>query len=516
MTATLESPVQLVHADVWGVYLRRSVADDDAGVLRHRKRGARFCEENGYAPKFYVDNDRPASEGSARREGFDEMLADIASGVLRGVWVFEQSRLTRDTDESSRFMRLVKKHRVLVAVKERVYDLTRATDRHTFRADANDATMEVERTSERLAEMFDDVINTEGRSWWPCRPFGFNMSTTDDDGERVAPTLNKDEAQLIEHAYKDVLRGRSMRAIAREWNDRGVRTPTRRIKATRNNSVTVPAHNVGGIAWTGNAIRRLLLNPRNAGLRERLHTEKRSGQRIITKREILAVRAEWPPIVSEELYYGVAAILQSQQRGPNSYTRKYLLTGLAICGKCHKNVGSIIQRGRASYACPHCHGITRSMADVDRFVRKVVCNRLTRDDAKDLCRRDDVDAERIAEVEERITALTKIRKSLREQARAAAKRGDALDVAECEDEIAATNKDIDELKASITAPARAEVLEDAIDADDPAQYFLAAPLDRQRAMINELGTITIMPGQPPRGGFKSRFIVVTGELLGGI
>jgi Recombinase len=46
-----------------------------------------------------------------------------------------------------------------------------------------------------------------------------------------------------------VLRGESLRSIAMDWNERGIKT-------------------VGGVTWQGSMIRRVLMSPRIAGLKE--------------------------------------------------------------------------------------------------------------------------------------------------------------------------------------------------------------------------------------------------------
>jgi site-specific DNA recombinase len=64
-------------------------------------------------------------------------------------------------------------------------------------------------------------------------------------GEELEPA----EAEAIKEAATRVLRGESLRSIAMDWNERGIKT-------------------LGGRKWQGSLIRRVLMSPRIAGLKD--------------------------------------------------------------------------------------------------------------------------------------------------------------------------------------------------------------------------------------------------------
>jgi Recombinase len=80
----------------------------------------------------------------------------------------------------------------------------------------------------------------KGKGWGP-RAFGYN-------GDHEDPALVINEADAVREAYHDFLAGESLYAIAVQWNDAGFRTNK-------------------GNEWEGTTIKRLLANPRYAGLR---------------------------------------------------------------------------------------------------------------------------------------------------------------------------------------------------------------------------------------------------------
>jgi hypothetical protein len=81
----------------------------------------------------------------------------------------------------------------------------------------------------------------------------------------VGEELDPAEKELIEEAATRVLRGESLRRITMDWNERCVKT-------------------VGGGTWQGSMIRRVLMSPRIAGLKEHRGeiVARPSGQRSLT------------------------------------------------------------------------------------------------------------------------------------------------------------------------------------------------------------------------------------------
>ena len=73
----------------------------------------------------------------------------------------------------------------------------------------------------------------------------------DDDGEPVKGILRlrQAEADALAQAHRDVLDGATLGSICRDWNARGITTPT-------------------GKQWRGGELWRVLKRPRNAGLME--------------------------------------------------------------------------------------------------------------------------------------------------------------------------------------------------------------------------------------------------------
>lgn len=479
-----------------GIYLRISYDRNhtELGVDRQLEDCMRRCERLGGEPVIYRDNDRSASKyrkANVRREAYDQLIADMQSGALDAVIAWDTDRLFRELIEAEKFIDLADEKHIELATVGGDYDLSNPNDRLRLRMEASVAAHYVENMSKKQKRAILQRAEM-GRAWWPHRPFGYTMPATGrrpEDYQR--PTLVRKEANAIRAAYKAVLAGVSLRSIARGWNAKGLSTPTKDSGGSTR----------GGKPWTGNAVRAVLMSPRNAGLRA--YAPKGSNGKI-GPQEIVG-QGDWPAIVTEDLWRGVAAKLSDPARSTNggNTARKYLLSGLALCGKCGAKLGSHIpfQTKRPVYACKKCNGVRRSVADVDRWVIGRVIDLLSDADAVELLvRREHLDvAELVAEAQA-------LEAQQNELANLFAER--KIKAAQLATGTANLEKQIAEVRSRMRDADKARVLDGVIGVKDVRAKFDRLGLDRQRAMIGLLYGITIHPGQAPRRPFDKDLVKV--------
>ncbi len=462
-----------------GVYLRISddPGNDELGVQRQEKWARRFCEDYNFDPVIFRDNDCSATNGKARPR-YEDMLAAVERGELRAVAAWGQDRLCRVPAEFEVFRSLAKANSVLFATRNGIKNLARAADCFNARNEVNAASYEIEQMVERMKEAFVQLAD-DGRPWWPQRPFGYTMPKRGENrGEWVAPQPVNAEADAIAKAYEDVQAGRSLKDVARQWNTAGILTPK-------------------GNQWNGMAVRALLLNCRNAGLRS-------------YRGEIIG-KANWQPIVTEQVYRAVESMLSDPARltpGAGFATgRKHLLSGIATCSECGAGLTSAPapRPGQSPrYACKNtgCLKTKRSMADVDALVIAHLVDVLADSrNVEAMTRRKDVD----------VAALVARLKEIDSDRNAAAKMVGAKQITLSQ--LAVINADYDAEVADINTQmrdaAKHAVLHRFIGADDVEAVFDAMTLDEQRAVVKLLVTITVHPGQAPRRPFDPNLVVVT-------
>jgi site-specific DNA recombinase len=435
------------------------------------------------------------------RPRYDALLAAVADGRLRAVAAWGQDRLCRKPGQFEEFRNIAKANSVLFATRSGIKNLARAADTFNARNEVNAAAYEVENMVERMIEKFEELAG-EGRAWWPRRPFGYTMPRRGEKrGQWYPPELVKREADAIRQAYADVRAGRSLKAIAREWNSAGLRTPATPGCECEPAPDEFPCNTCNrkrrampdGTQWSGMAIRQLLLAPRNAAQRT-YHGE-------------IVGEADWPAIVSEQVWRGAVSKLTDPARltpgGGFSAPRKYLLSGIATCSECKHTLSSMSPSNSPNlvYACknPGCLKVRRRMSDVDAWVTAHIVTALTRDI-------DVLTARRDVDTTDLLARLQEIEGDKNQAAAMVASKQITLS------QLAIINADYDrevtEIQARMRDSEKIAVLEDFIGVSDVAAKFDSIGLDRRRAVINLLCTVTVHPGQAARRPFNEELVKV--------
>jgi DNA invertase Pin-like site-specific DNA recombinase len=443
------------------VYLRQSRDTNGTGlaVARQREDCLKLCGDRGWETVEYVDNDTSASTGK-RRAAYERMLKDIQAGKLDAVVAWDLDRLHRRPIELEHFIDLADQHHLALATVSGDTDLGTDNGRLFARIKGAVAKAEVERKSARQRRAQLQAAERGLPAGGP-RAFGY---------ERDGITVRETEATALRQAYNSLLAGRSMVGIARDLDAAGFITG--RLGKPFNHS----------------AARAVLVNPRNAGLR--------------AYRGNIVGPAVWPPIVDEDTWRAAHALLtdSERQRGPGSSARKWLLGGLALCGRCDDGTTvKVTYRGERnakgdivrSYRCHKSPHLTREAGFCDWRVSERVIARLSRDDARDLLIDDD---------REDLTALRTEQSTLRmrlDQLAEAFSDG-ALTASQLRSGTERLRARLGDIEARMVHIDRAPLLADLVTADDVRKAWQGAGLHRQRAIIDLLYTVTLLPRPPGR------------------
>jgi DNA invertase Pin-like site-specific DNA recombinase len=444
-----------------GVYLRQSRDQNATGlaVARQREDCLRLCRDRGWTPTEYVDNDISAYSGK-KRPAYERMLTDIEAGNLDAVVVWDLDRLHRRPIELEYFIDLADTHRLALATVSGDTDLGTDSGRLFARIKGAVARSEGERKSARQRRAQLQAAERGLPAGGP-RAFGY---------ERDGLTVREPEAKALRSAYASLLAGRSMVGIARDLDAAGFITA--RLGKRFNHS----------------AARAVLVNPRNAGLR--------------AYRGDIKGKAQWPAIVDEDTWRTANAMLtdSERRRGPGSSARKWLLSGLALCGRCDDGETTVKVtyreadangRNVRAYRCHKSSHLTREASFCDWRVTERVIARLSRDDARDLLIDDD--REDLAELRVSQTTLRVRLDQLAEQF-----ADGTLTAAQLKAGTERLRTRLADLETRMVHIDRAPLLADLVTASDVRKAWEAAGLDRQRAIIDLLYTVTLLPRGPGR------------------
>ncbi|MGH3304371.1 MAG: recombinase family protein [Streptosporangiaceae bacterium] len=412
----------------------------------------------------------PRSAGRLR-PGYAEALRLVDSRAVDVVLCWRWDRFIREPLDLEYLIPRFDKAGVRFAEADGVIDLGTDSGRLAARILVAVAKAEQERKSERQKLANEAAALAGKRRLGTPRPFGY----CDD---HVTP--HPQEGPAVAAACRVLLGGGTLSGVMREWTAAGL----------------TPAQSQTG-RWSRQSIRTILLNPRVAGL------SAYRGQ--------IVGAGQWQPLVSEETWRAVRAILEDPARKPPRGVRT-LLGGLARCPCGNVVTGMPSHTGHHIYRCAppgrstsftggH---VARRAAPVEDFIERAVIARLSRPDAADLLAPQEHGPD-VAGLREEAAA---IRATLQEMA---ADR--ALGLITRAQMIAATqrgNSRLGEIENALAEAARENVLAPLVAAHSAATAWEDLDLARKRAVIKTLMSITLgSPGRGTRRGFDPATVQIT-------
>lgn len=314
------------------IYCR--VSEDRTGsggsIDDQRKACEDFARENGIeVVEVFEDRSISAFSGKRRKE-WDQMLSRIPE--VTHILARHVDRLYRGIESYAQLVNLCRDNNVVIYPVQggEVIDPSKPDGklRGTLTAGLAEYESDVKRARARGRA---ERTLSEGRAVSGLRPFGFEIERTEEDkkqkrGGKYVPL--KREAEALRDAADEILRGRPMNAIRREWNNPG--------------RPGGPLLNTRGNPWDASGFRRMLVRPRNAGV-------------LLRERE--EVRDVYPEIIPYERWKRLCKLLEGRKREGHANKAATLGAGVVFCpcGKRVKTWG--VSPGRTGerkkvYRCP--------------------------------------------------------------------------------------------------------------------------------------------------------------------
>lgn len=430
--------------------ISRDLAKQGAGVDRQTEDIRKVAEQRGFElVGTFTDNDITAAGGKTR-PGFEAVLEALSAGAADVVIAWAWDRLCRSRRDSLRVIEVGQAaHATVALVRGTDLDMSTASGRLMADVYASFARNEIDAKSERQ-ERAGQQRAEQGRP--PGRrAFGYQQ-----DGS-VHPT----EGPVVTELFAMFLAGSTMVGLQKWLNDNGHTTAR-------------------GKAWGDTDVRQLLLNPRY--IAERVYR----GERVAA--------GNWPALVSAEVFAAVNARLNDPTRKAWQPARKYLGSGQFRCW-CGSLTSSSYANGGRVYVCRAQKHMQRIAEPVDEVVRQVIAARLRRPDVAELLS---------------ARQPTGVVAGLRAEALALHRRLEALPADYAEGHLtgqqvrAATARlqaKLADVEARLADAGRGTALAAISGGADLGAVWLDLPLDRQRAVLAELVTVTIERGRVGRGRF---------------
>ncbi|MFF2344240.1 recombinase family protein [Pseudarthrobacter sp. NPDC058119] len=443
------------------IYVRQS--KDSTGNAEAVDRQENACrllaQAKGWdAPRLFSDNDISATSGKTR-PAFEALLRDIENGSVQSVAVWHLDRLTRSIKDLQRVIDAGKTHRVNIACVQGVsLDLGDHTGIAVATIITAIAAMEAGHKGARQIEA-NKSRATKGKAFWTRRPFGYDRK----DGKVF---VVKAEAKAIRSGAKAVLAGATLQSVANEWNAAGLVT-TYYKKAAEGQEAE------SGKPWNVTSVRRLLLNPRYAG--RRIYNGDDIGD------------GEWPAILDAATSKDLEEYLTNKDRrtAPADLSAKYLLSGIAVCGKCGKPMFASPMGNRMVYRCFKGYCLSRRLELVDEVVIGALLLRLSQPEVVSKLTSADDDIRQMQR--------TLSEKRSRRDELAALLADGLLSPAAVREQSGRLTKEIDALEAEVARASMHDPVAALAAAEDVAQMWGETPLEDRRKIVRSFMDISILP-----------------------
>jgi DNA invertase Pin-like site-specific DNA recombinase len=347
-------------------------------VTMHLAECREYAHDEGIViAQEFVDNNRSASRFSTKSlPERDSMLLWLRQRPGRRFVVLstEVERLYRQSGEAAQFCEMARRTPLIVMSTDgETWDLTTANGEANFMGAVAKAQRESGKISERRRRR--ERKRAQDGGYWGTDPFGYHKVYEADlgGGRYYTGRLEIDprEAAAIREAARHLIAGGRLRRVVLDWNAAGITTRT-------------------GKPWTVPLLRGMLLNPRLNG--KRVHRPGDNWGRAPRTADGAVSDGLWDAILDDGTFAALQVVLTDPSRrtydGNNA--RKYLLVGLAYCGRCGARMktqkGRLMTDGTVArrYVCPDralggnlCTG--RSVPAVDEHVTQVVFNWLLPD-----------------------------------------------------------------------------------------------------------------------------------------
>ncbi len=329
------------------IYTRVSTvvqADEGMSLDFQAEIGVKRAKDLGFKHVLWNEGGKSSNhEGIDKRPVLSQVYSKILSGEIKHLFVFDQSRLSRNDDVSSAFRVACNRHGVTLYTKDGKYDLSNSTDQ--FMKKIMDAVAELDNAQRAERSRLGKLARVKQGHWLGGPPpFGYSV-------EKKHLVVNKEEAEWVKRIFTEYAN----------------QTPTIDIKVLLDSNGVKPRR--GGKGWAIGSIQALLRNTHYLGFWE--YNDKRSGE---------SVQVECPRILPSALWKKVEATKtrnKAKRASENPQKHFYMLTGVIRCAHCGKLMSGETRSnvGKQVYYCPKKlrDWVKTKIADEDKWKRGRAC-----------------------------------------------------------------------------------------------------------------------------------------------
>lgn len=297
-------------------------AEQGTSLESQRDLGIDKAKQLGFDYKVWDEGGRSSHHDDiAKRPQLNALYLAIKKGDVKHLWIYDQSRLSRNDQVASVFRYECNKNGVSLYTKDGFFDLTSPTDK--FLKQLLDAVAEFDNSTRAERTRLGKINRVRSGMWHGGPPpFGYML-----DNRRLV--IKDDEAKWVKRIFDEVNKG----------------TSTVEIKKLLDSHAVSPRRKKG--LWSLGSINALLKNTHYCGYYN--FTDSKSEEQIQVQCPSIIENATW----SQAQYKRSPSILRKTQKSA-TVKNFYLLRDLMFCGHCGRPISGRIIKSRSenSYYCP--------------------------------------------------------------------------------------------------------------------------------------------------------------------
>lgn len=311
--------------DVLHIYTRVSTlaqADKGTSLESQQQLGIKKAKELKFSHEIWNEGGKSSHHDDIQgRPKLYELFQAIKAGDVKHLWVYDQSRLSRNDQVASILRYEFNKQGVTLYTKDGKFDLSSPSDK--LLKQMLDAVAEFENSVRAERSRIGKLLKVKAGFWHGGPPpFGYEL-------QKGKLTENKAESKWVKFIFKQALKGTSVANIKKELDSNGV-------LARR-----------GGL-WTLGSIESMMKNTHYLG--RYVFTDSVSGESVEVKCPLIVDEVTWNSI-------NLARKRKASRKDQQNATVKnfYLLRDFMVCGHCGKKMAGRIKPNKSEYMyyCPN-------------------------------------------------------------------------------------------------------------------------------------------------------------------
>lgn len=307
------------------IYTRVSTAvqaEQGTSLESQRELGIEKAKQLGFDYKVWDEGGRSSHHDDiAQRPQLNALYLAIKKGDVKHLWIYDQSRLSRNDKVASVFRYECNKKGVTLYTKDGFFDLSSPTD--MLMKQLLDAVAEFDNSTRSERTRLGKINRVRSGMWHGGPPpFGYTI-----DKKRLA--INEEEAKWVKRIFDEVHKG----------------TSTVGIKKILDSHAVAPRRKNG--LWSLGSINAMLKNTHYSGYY--IFTDSKSDEQIQVQCPSIVDTATW----KQAQHKRSPKVLRKTQKSA-TVKNFYLLRDLMFCGHCGRPISGRIIKSRSenSYYCP--------------------------------------------------------------------------------------------------------------------------------------------------------------------